>query len=125
MGYDPTRPNPNGTIHLSDGTVLPEQGLGTILAVAVFINDADVIGNGNNIGYLILTRENGDRYAQSTKIDPGEAFNTMPEIIALPRYIRTGLNAHPNTFSFNTLLNKPNTNSCLPFTLYSTQPNKR
>ena len=40
---------------------------------------------------------------KALKIDPGEAFNTMPEIIALPRYIRTGLNAHPNTFSFDTL----------------------
>ena len=68
-------PNPNQEIILPDGTRLPERGLGNILAVAMLINDIDVIGaSGGNIGYQIISHPLEEKYAQTIKIDPGEAF---------------------------------------------------
>ena len=101
--YDGTQPNLNGTIHLPDGKIIPEQGLGAILAVAAFINDVDVIGNGNNIGYQIMSKEDGQVYAKTVKIDPGEAFNVMQDIVPPARHIRIALQALPNTLAFDTL----------------------
>lgn len=70
-------PNFKGCLPLPDGQLLPERGLGRILAVADFINDTDVVGiSGGNILYKIETDSNtGEKYAQTIKIDPGYAFN--------------------------------------------------
>ena len=55
---------------------LQEQGLGRILAIAILINDGDVIGpTGGNTGYLI--RRNGAKKRlciDSVRVDPGCAF---------------------------------------------------
>lgn len=68
-------PNPNQEIVLADGTRIPERGLGNILAVATLINDIDVLGSGGgNIGFQIISHPIEGAYAQSIKIDPGEAF---------------------------------------------------
>lgn len=58
-----------------DDQLVPERGLGHILAVAHFIQDIDVIGgSGDNIGYKLSVTADGLLYAHSCKIDPGEAF---------------------------------------------------
>jgi len=68
-------PNPNQQIILPKGERIPERGLGKVLAVATLINDIDVIGaNGGNIGFQIVSHSTEGRYAQTIKIDPGEAF---------------------------------------------------
>ena len=62
-------------IVLPNGERIPERGLGKILAVATLINDIDVIGrSGSNIGYQIKSYSHEGKYAQTIKIDPGEAF---------------------------------------------------
>src|SRR5690606_29941422 len=68
-------PNPDMKIVLPNGEKIPEKGLGNVLAVATLINDIDVIGgNGGNIGYQIISHPMHGKYAQTIKIDPGEAF---------------------------------------------------
>ena len=69
-------PNPNRQIRREDDQEsLPERGLGQILAVAVLINDIDVIGgSGGNIGFQVMEEADVSKYAQTIKIDPGEAF---------------------------------------------------
>ena len=76
--FIPTAPNPKQQIKSADGSeIFPERGLGQILAVAVLINDIDVIGgSGGNIGFRVLEDADGSKYAKTIKIDPGEAFYT-------------------------------------------------
>ena len=54
--FTPADPNPNQQIKsVDEKEVLSERGLGQILAVAVLINDVDVIGgSGGNIGFQVI-----------------------------------------------------------------------
>ena len=87
--FTPSCPNPNRQLVSADGKeVLPERGLGQILAVAVLINDIDVIGGtGGNIGFQTMVDTDGSKYARTIKIDPGEAFN-KDESLGSERAIR-------------------------------------
>lgn len=61
-----------------NGQLVPEQGLGHILAVAHFIQDTDVIGrDGANIGYKIRLMSKEHLYARSCKIDSNPAFDDV------------------------------------------------
>ena len=75
--FIPCTPNPNQQLISKDGErILPERGLGQILAVAFLINDVDVIGgSGANIGFKVMKDAKGNEYAQTIKIDPGYAFD--------------------------------------------------
>ncbi|MCK4934525.1 MAG: sel1 repeat family protein, partial [Simkaniaceae bacterium] len=96
-------PNPLGNICREDGTLVREQGLGRILAIAHFINDFDVIAAGGNIGYQLLDGPE-DSYAKSVKIDPGNAFfQSDPPIVVPDRHLHIGLQAVPNQIVFDTL----------------------
>ena len=70
----------NEGVQLKTGEKMPERGLGVILAIAVFINDKNVIGaHGSNIGF-VKKQEKGEVYAQSVKIDPYEPFEFEEEV---------------------------------------------
>jgi tetratricopeptide (TPR) repeat protein len=57
------------------GETLPLKGLGRALAVGCFLHDADSLGGGGaNMGYVVKTDSQGQRYAQLIKIDAGAAF---------------------------------------------------
>jgi len=61
------------TLQTPEG-LLPEVGLGRVLAVALLLNDQDVFGGeGGNIGYVIETLAD-QRIAKTIKIDPGYGF---------------------------------------------------
>ena len=60
--------------------IIPERGLGKILAIAQWIKDNDVMGgSGGNIGYEFQVDKQGELYAHSCKIDTGEAFFNFAE----------------------------------------------
>jgi WD40 repeat protein len=102
--FDPTHPlDEQGRLHLADGRILPERGLGTILAIATFIHDVDVIGSGANIGFKIQRDEQGQEYIQTIKIDPGEAFNKHSAIRHPMRMMRIALQAAPNRIELEIL----------------------
>lgn len=70
------KPNPDKKLFLKNGEKIPEKGLGKVLAVAVLINDIDVIGEkGRNIGFQIIDDPMNGKYARTIKIDAGEAFS--------------------------------------------------
>ena len=76
--YHPqSKSNFNGQISVSsDGTVLPERGLGSILAVGALINDIDIIGeDGKNLGFQKVNENNGSSYVRAFKVGFGQAFN--------------------------------------------------
>ena len=60
-----------------EGAEVPVLGVGAILAVALFLNDHDCLGNsGGNVGFTVLRSEAGHPEAvHAIKIDPGEAFH--------------------------------------------------
>ena len=56
---------------------LPVRGIGNILAVALFLNDVDCIGNGGaNVGFTVVRDADtgAPAFAKAVKIDPGFAF---------------------------------------------------
>lgn len=66
-----------------DERQIPERGLGKVLAVALWLNDNDVMGgSGGNIGYEFQTDLNGRLYARTCKIDTGESFADFSEMKA-------------------------------------------
>jgi hypothetical protein len=63
------------TVITPTGETLPLKGLGAALAVGCFLHDADCLGGGGaNMGYVVQTDPDGQRYAQLVKIDAGAAF---------------------------------------------------
>ena len=65
-------------ISTADGAELPLTGLGAALAMGCFLHDADCLGGGGaNMGYVMATDEEGEKYAQLVKIDAGTAFSFL------------------------------------------------
>lgn len=75
--------------HTPDG-VLEVRGLGQILAVALWLNDIDCLGNaGANVGFTVMHNEDNVPIAlQSIKIDPQYSFSPIGE--AVVRALRNG-----------------------------------
>ncbi len=73
-----------------DARVLPVQGVGQILAVALLVNDRDCLhARGVNVGYTVLKNEGNVPVAlQAIKIDPGEAFYLLGRAVAHPDVLR-------------------------------------
>ena len=78
---DFSAPSTNRDYHIPiEDQVVPERGLGHVLAVAHFIHDVDVTNaHGKNIGYRLRIDEEGQLYAQTCKIDPGYAFHDVDD----------------------------------------------
>ena len=76
-----------------EGYVLPVQGLGHIMAVAVLVNDIDCLGNaGANVGYTVLRDvENVPVAARAIKIDPGYAFTACDPALDMSSSEHEGL----------------------------------
>lgn len=73
-------PNKGGELILEDGKSVKERELGKILAVALFINDVNVIGiDGNNIGFRIEEAKDGTKYANTVKLGPFELLDESYE----------------------------------------------